>query len=131
MDHTPIFQIISMTIYKLLSLGIGFALCYLGYKLFIVGVWGPRQGEVSNAGEVHAEFGDNRLLIKSAAPGTFFVVLGAIVLFFVIMKGLNVNYKGEIITGGGLSEINDSNEYNSNNNKEPEKLPNNLLLKGN
>jgi hypothetical protein len=93
MDWNPIITMVSLTVYKLSSLAVGLALCYWGYKLFMSGVWGPKQGEFISAGEINAQFGDNRLLIKRAAPGTFFVVLGAVVLIFTICKGLGLGYE--------------------------------------
>jgi len=92
MDWNPIIGMVSLTVYKLISLAVGLAICYMGYKLFMSGVWGPKQGESTSAGEIHAQFGDNRLLIKRAAPGTFFVVFGAAVLIFTIYKGLDLEY---------------------------------------
>jgi hypothetical protein len=60
----------------------------MGYKLFMAGVWGPKHGDSVSAGEVTGQFGDNKILIKKAAPGTFFVVLGAIVLMLMEMQKL-------------------------------------------
>lgn len=75
-------QVISLTIYKLASLFVGTLLSYFGYKLFMAGVWG-------NAGEVEGTFKDNKIIIKKAAPGTFFVLAGVIVIGFTIYQGLN------------------------------------------
>ncbi len=75
-------QIISITIYKLASLATGIALSYMGYKLFMAGVWG-------NAGDAEGVFGNNKLVIKRAAPGTFFILVGAIVIGLTIAHGLS------------------------------------------
>jgi len=75
-------QVVALTAYKLTSLFVGTLLTYLGYKLFMAGVWG-------NAGEVEGSFSDNKIVIKKAAPGTFFILAGAIVIGFTIYKGLN------------------------------------------
>lgn len=77
-------QIISLTLYKITSLATGVALCYMGYRLFLAGVWG-------NAGDAEGSFGDNKIIIKKAAPGTFFILMGAIVIGLTIAKGLSFN----------------------------------------
>lgn len=79
--HTA--QVLSLTLYKLTSLFTGLCLCYMGYRLFLAGIWG-------SAGDAKGEFGDIRIVIKRAAPGTFFVLMGAIVLGLTIFKGLNL-----------------------------------------
>lgn len=53
----------------------------MGYRLFVKGIWG-------HAGEMEAEFGDNKLILKKAAPGTFFALFGAIIVAITIYKGL-------------------------------------------
>ena len=74
-------EILSITIYKVCSLATGVILSYLGYKLFIAGVWG-------HAGDAEGVFGNNKLIIKKAAPGTFFILMGALVIGLTIYKGL-------------------------------------------
>ncbi|WP_197027545.1 hypothetical protein [Marinobacterium lacunae] len=73
--------IISLTSYKIISLLVGAAFAYMGYRLFSAGIWG-------HAGEVEGEFGDNKLVIKKAAPGTFFALFGAIIVSITLYKGL-------------------------------------------
>ena len=77
-------EVIAVTVYKLCSLATGVTLSYLGYKLFMAGVWG-------NAGDAEGSFGDNKIVIKKAAPGTFFVLMGALVIGLTIFKGLDFN----------------------------------------
>jgi hypothetical protein len=72
----------ALLLYKVISVIAGLLLCYMGYRLFMSGVWG-------NSGDLTTQFGDTKLLLKSAAPGTFFVVLGTVVLLATIWKGLN------------------------------------------
>ncbi|MCH8330264.1 MAG: hypothetical protein IH946_02615 [Bacteroidetes bacterium] len=79
--------ILSLTIYKIISLIVGLTSIYLGYKLFVLGVWGQ-------AGDMNAKFGDNTLILKNAAPGTFFALFGAIIISFTIFKGLEFNKYG-------------------------------------
>ncbi len=73
--------IISLTSYKIISLMVGSIFAYMGYRLFTAGIWG-------HAGELEAEFGDNKLILKKAAPGTFFALFGAIIISITLYKGL-------------------------------------------
>lgn len=73
--------IISLTSYKIISLLAGTIFAYMGYRLFAAGIWG-------HAGEIEGEFGDNKLVLKKAAPGTFFALFGAIIISVTIYKGL-------------------------------------------
>lgn len=72
----------SMMTYKLASLGVGLCSLYMGYRLFMSGVWGQ-------AGDVDVKFQDNHLLIKRGAPGTFFAILGTIIVCATLVKGLD------------------------------------------
>lgn len=73
-------------VYKLSSIVVGGVSIYLGYKLFINGIWG-------DSGNLSAQFQDNKILLKNAAPGTFFSVLGAIIICFSIFKGVGANFE--------------------------------------
>ena len=73
--------IIVLAAYKIASLLVGLVICYFGYKLFLAGVWG-------NAGDLNARFNNNKIVLKSAAPGTFFVLFGSIVIALTIYIGL-------------------------------------------
>jgi hypothetical protein len=86
----------SLTLYKIVSLLTGFGSLYMGYKLFVSGVWG-------HAGEVDATFSNNRLVIKRAAPGTFFAVLGTVILCFSVFKGLELRTSSAV--GGESATI--------------------------
>jgi hypothetical protein len=76
-------EVLALTVYKVASLATGVILSYLGYKLFMAGVWG-------DAGDAEGVFGDNKIIIKKAAPGTFFVIMGALVIGLTIIKGLDL-----------------------------------------
>jgi len=82
-------QIIAVTTYKVFSLLAGVALCFLGYKLFMAGVWG-------HAGDAEGNFGNNKIIIKKAAPGTFFVLMGALVIGVTLVQGLHFTTSSEI-----------------------------------
>ena len=84
--------LLSFSAYKIVSLLTGAAFGYFGYKLFISGIWG-------DAGTLQASSKDNKLLLKGAAPGTFFAVLGAIIVGVALFKGYDLYYSvsGEVI----------------------------------
>ena len=70
-----------VTTYKIASLFVGATLSYMGYRLFVSGIWG-------DAGTFSAKHADNKLVLKNAAPGTFFAMFGAIVVVVTLFKGL-------------------------------------------
>lgn len=74
-----------MGAYKLTCLLVGLVLSYFGYKLFLAGVWG-------NAGDLNVKFKNNEVVLKSAAPGTFFVLFGTIVIALTILEPVGVSY---------------------------------------
>ena len=75
--------IVAVTFYKVISLFVGSLFGYMGYRLFMAGIWGE-------SGEVEAQFKDNKLVIKKAAPDTFFALFGAIVICLTIFIGLKL-----------------------------------------
>ena len=79
---TNAYLILSALIYKLSSIGVGALSIYLGYKLFSKGIWGQ-------AGDLLASFKETKLVLRSAAPGTFFAVLGAVILCVTIVVGFS------------------------------------------
>ncbi len=76
--------IISLTSYKIISLLVGTLFAYMGYRLFINGIWG-------NAGELDAGYDDTKIILKKAAPGTFFALFGALIISVTLYKGLEFN----------------------------------------
>ncbi|WP_206512315.1 hypothetical protein [Colwellia sp. Arc7-635] len=44
---------------------------------------------MGDAGSAEGSFGDNKIIVKKAAPGTFFALFGAIVICVTIFKGLD------------------------------------------
>lgn len=75
-------KVIVLAIYKLASLTTGVILSYMGYRLFMASVWG-------DAGDAEGRFGDYKIIIRKAAPGTFFVLMGALVIAITVFKGIN------------------------------------------
>jgi len=78
---TEISIIISLTLYKLTSLLVGLASIYMGYLLFTKGIWGQ-------AGALTAIFKNNKLILKNAAPGTFFALFGAVIISITLWIGV-------------------------------------------
>lgn len=60
----------------------------MGYRLFMSGIWG-------DAGSAEGAFGDNTLIIKKAAPGTFFAILGATIIVSTIWKGMEFETRAQ------------------------------------
>ena len=79
-------MILGTATYKLACLGVGALFCVLGYRLFKLGIWG-------NAGDLDAKFNKTSVVLKSAAPGTFFAVLGAIIVVVTVGQGINFNWQ--------------------------------------
>lgn len=78
--------LISLTSYKIISLLVGAFFGYMGYKLFTKGIWG-------SSGNMEAEFGDNKIVLKKAAPGIFFALFGSIIIITTISKKLELEYE--------------------------------------
>lgn len=74
--------ILSFTSYKIISLLSGIVFGLLGYKLFTKGIY-------NKVGDLDTSVSDNfKLTLKNAAPGTFFAVIGAIIVLFTIIEGM-------------------------------------------
>ena len=69
-------------LFKIISLLCGVFTIFLGYKLFVKGIF-------NESGEVNATWNNSSLLVKKAAPGTFFALFGAIVISISIYKGFD------------------------------------------
>lgn len=73
--------IYSLISYKLASLIVGSVFAYMGYRLFMSGIWG-------HAGQMETAFGNTKVVLKEAAPGTFFAIFGALIIAITLYKGL-------------------------------------------
>lgn len=71
----------AILIYKLICIASGVFFCFLGYRLFVLGIFG-------NAGDLDSQFHNTKLVLKKAAPGTFFALFGAVIIGGTIMQGL-------------------------------------------
>ena len=76
--------VVSSLLYKVACLLTGSLFGFLGYRLFVSGIWG-------NAGDLDSKFKDGKLVLKNAAPGTFFAVLGAAVVIVAVLQGMNLS----------------------------------------
>jgi hypothetical protein len=93
---------ISILLYKTGLVYAGFLIVYLGYKLFLNGVYGK-------AGDLVANWNDYKIVLKRAAPGTFFVIFGSIFMMYVVFS--KIEYKGQSnnsITSTVIDAINSS-----------------------
>jgi len=80
--------ILIAVVYKIVTMGIGLLFGYMGYRLFISGIWG-------NSGNVDVDFMETKLVVRKAAPGTFFVLFGAGIITFSVFTGINWHDKGQ------------------------------------
>ncbi len=76
---------LSTGIFRVSSLFIGMFSIYLGYKLFMNGIWG-------DAGSFKVNSEDLNLVMKNAAPGTFFALFGSGIIIASLAIGVNVSY---------------------------------------
>jgi len=83
-------SIIVIGTYRIITLLAGLLSIYLGYKLFRVGIY-------EKAGDLKATWGSSNLVLKQAAPGTFFALFGAAVISFGIWKGVSVQSSGRAL----------------------------------
>ncbi len=67
--------------YKITCLLVGLVLCWMGYQLFVKGIF---QG----AGNVTTSWDKFKLVVTKAAPGLYFVLFGTIVIAATVYKGL-------------------------------------------
>lgn len=81
---TESIALIVILTYKLVTLFSGTLIIYMGYRLFTEGLF-------SEAGHLDGRFGQHRILLKRAAPGTFFALFGALVLLVSIVIGFDVD----------------------------------------
>jgi hypothetical protein len=72
---------LALFIYKLVSIGSGLLVCYFGFRLFVLGIF-------TGAGDLNSQFQSTKLVLKKAAPGTFFALFGAAVIGVSLWKGL-------------------------------------------
>jgi hypothetical protein len=75
---------LGLLFYRILVVLTGLAFSILGYKLFCRGVY-------EKAGELKAAWGDRHLILKQAAPGTFFALFGVVIIAGSLWRGFEVD----------------------------------------
>jgi hypothetical protein len=86
MDNQIIF-IVYLTVFRLAIVAAGITSIFLGYKLFVRGVF-PGDGTSTKDGQsVAAEFAGAKFTLRNAAPGTCFALFGAIVIMVMFLTG--------------------------------------------
>lgn len=81
-EYSQIAFLITAT--KVIQVLVGLAFAYFGYRLF-------RHGVYEKAGDLRAAWGERYLVLKQAAPGTFFALFGAAVIAVSIWRGIEIN----------------------------------------
>src|ERR1700720_3527125 len=76
-------SLIATTSYRLATIAAGVALCWMGYRLFKIGIY-------EKGGDLNAAWGSKKIVLKQAGPGTFFALFGCVVLGLAIYKGMSV-----------------------------------------
>ncbi len=80
-------QLIVHAIYRAFCIAAGLAFAYMGYRLFLSRIF-------AEAGDLDTSWGDNRLMLKRAAPGTFFALFGAAIVLVTVSRGLtSISYE--------------------------------------
>ena len=84
--------------YKIICILSGLLIIFLGYKLFIKGIF-------TESGEIESNWKDIKLIVKKAAPGTYFVLFGSIIVGMTVFKGFSTEeFSGHL--GPGIHQIN-------------------------
>ncbi|QDT40716.1 hypothetical protein Pan241w_07740 [Gimesia alba] len=94
MSKEIVLIILMISTYRIVSLIVGLGFAYMGYKLFLHGVF-------DKAGELQAAWGEKKLLLKQAAPGTFFSLFGTVIIVVALWKGLSFGLENGL---AGLTE---------------------------
>lgn len=68
--------------YKITCLLIGLVIIFLGFRLFIKGIF-------NESGDVEGSWKDLKIIIRKAAPGTYFVVFGSLLIGLTVFKGIS------------------------------------------
>jgi hypothetical protein len=84
---------LALFIYKLVSIGSGLLVCYFGFRLFVLGIF-------TGAGDLSSQFQNTQLILKKAAPGTFFALFGAAVIGVSLWKGLEFEGRSQPLAQG-------------------------------
>lgn len=89
---------LALFIYKLVSIGSGLLVCYFGFRLFVLGIF-------TGAGDLSSQFQSTKLVLKKAAPGTFFALFGAAVIGMSLWKGLGFESEAQPLAQGDTKTV--------------------------
>ena len=89
--------ILSLTLYKIISLIIGLISLCMGYRLFTLGI-------NTSAGNLTADGGKFKLSLTGAPSGTFFAVLGTGIICFTLYQGLEIQSESPKYTEQQMEE---------------------------
>jgi hypothetical protein len=89
--------VLALVVSRILSALIGLTFAYFGYKLFSLGVY-------TKAGELRAVWGERHLMLKQAAPGTFFALFGTVVTAVALLGGGDVERARKLTTTGSVND---------------------------
>jgi hypothetical protein len=81
MDTTFTLTVLILGLYRIVAIMAGVGIAWMGFRLFCFGVF-------DKAGELAFEVGRNKLLLKRAAPGTFFSVCGTAIVIVTLYRGM-------------------------------------------
>ena len=84
---------LALFIYKLVCIGSGLLVCFFGFRLFVLGIF-------TGAGDLNSQFQSTKLVLKKAAPGTFFALFGAAVIGVSLWQGLGFEKRSKSIAQG-------------------------------
>jgi hypothetical protein len=100
-------MMLSLTIYKVITVLAGLGFAFMGYRLFIHGIF-------TEAGELRTNWENRSLVLRKAAPGTFFALFGAVIACVSLWRGLTFGELGggansgiRIETGSGIGSTAD------------------------
>ena len=79
-------SILASSFFHFCTLLVGILLCYMGYRLFTLGI-------AESAGDAQGKWGKGSIVLKRAAPGTFFGLFGAVVIGVAILHPFSVDLK--------------------------------------
>lgn len=85
--------VIALVASRILTALIGLTFGYFGYRLFCLGVY-------VKAGELRAAWGERHLILKQAAPGTFFALFGTVITAAALLGGGDVERARTLTTSG-------------------------------
>ncbi len=84
MEVTSAF-LIYVTLFRLEIIGAGIVSIFLGYRLFVKGVWPDIVG--GQGTDVDAKIAGSSLTVKNAAPGTCFSLFGVVIIVVMFASG--------------------------------------------